>query len=99
MSKGIVPTLRYADAPAMIDWLCAAFGFTKRAVYEDEDGVAHAELVRGEAMIMLGSVRNDASGRLQKTPAAAGGVTQSPYVVVTDVDALFARVAERARRS
>ena len=29
----VVPTLSYRDAPAMIDWLVRAFGFTKQAVY------------------------------------------------------------------
>jgi uncharacterized glyoxalase superfamily protein PhnB len=37
---------------------------------------------------VLGSARDDEFGKLQTTPRLAGGiVTQSPYVVVTDVDA------------
>jgi uncharacterized glyoxalase superfamily protein PhnB len=35
----IFPTLRYNDAHAAIDLLVKAFGFTKRAVYEDDNGV------------------------------------------------------------
>ena len=52
----VIPTLRYRDAHAAIAFLCDAFGFERRAVYEGDDGrVAHAELVLGGGMIMLGS--------------------------------------------
>lgn len=95
----IIPTLRYHDAPAAIVWLCRAFGFQKHLVVNGEDGtIAHAQLVLGEGMIMLGSAREDEIGRLQKTPGEVGGVgTQSPYIVVADADAHHARaVAEGA---
>jgi len=92
MPATIIPTFRCHDAPRMIDWLCAAFGFVRHAVYPDEaGGIAHAQLVLGDAMIMLGSQRDDAFGRLQTTAREAGRVTQSPYIVVAEVDALAAR--------
>jgi uncharacterized glyoxalase superfamily protein PhnB len=88
----IIPTMRYRDAATMIDWLCEAFGFERRMVIEDDDGgVAHAELTIGNGMIMLGSAREDAFGRLQSTPAALGGTTQSPYIVVGEVDKIYVR--------
>jgi uncharacterized glyoxalase superfamily protein PhnB len=89
----IIPTLRYRDAPAAIDWLCRAFGFEKHLVVPGEGGtIAHAQLTFGNGMIMLGSARDDEFGRLQKTPAQVGGVgTQSPYVIVADADAHYAR--------
>ncbi len=31
---------------------------------------------------MLGSARDDEFGKLQSTPAALGGTTQSPYIIV-----------------
>ena len=34
----IIPTLRYRNAVAMIDWLCTAFGFTRHAVYAEDYG-------------------------------------------------------------
>jgi uncharacterized glyoxalase superfamily protein PhnB len=41
----IIPGLRYRDAPAMIEWLCRAFGFAKHAVFANPDGtIAHAQL-------------------------------------------------------
>ena len=84
----IIPTLRYSDARAAIDWLCDAFGFEKQMVVPGEGNVIHhAQLRFGNGMIMLGTARDDEFGKLQTTPGTAGGVgTQSPYIIVTDVD-------------
>lgn len=90
----IIPTLRYEDAPKMIDWLCNAFGFARHLVVEDgAGGIAHAQLTRDKAMIMLGSARDDEFGALQSTARALGGISQSAYIIVDDVDA----VCEQAR--
>ena len=80
----IVPCLRYHDAHAAIEWLCKAFGFTKNAVYENEQGgVEHAQLVYGDGMIMLGEVRDTEIGRHIVQPDQIGDrETQCPYVIV-----------------
>lgn len=88
----IIPVLRYADAPAAIDFLCAAFGFEKHAVHADPHDpavIAHAQLTRSGQMVMLSSAEASEFSELAKfrTPAEAGGVTQTIYVVVDDVDA------------
>lgn len=95
MPAKIIPTLRYHDAAAAIEWLGKAFGFEKHLVVPGEDGsIAHAQLRLGDDMIMLGSARDDEFGRLQKPPRDVGGVgTQSPYIIVADVDAHHARAA------
>lgn len=89
----VIPTLRYQDAPAAIDWLCRAFGFEKRLVVPGENGtVAHAQLIFGNGMIMLGSEGDDAFGQYQKAPRASGMPgAQSPYVIVEDTDVHYAR--------
>ncbi|MEL7485714.1 MAG: VOC family protein [Pseudomonadota bacterium] len=90
----IIPTLRYKNARAAIDWLCEAFGFEARLVVsgETDDIVTHAQLVYGDGMIMLGSDRDDAYGRYITVPEQIGGrTTQAPYVVVHDPDAHYAR--------
>jgi len=89
VSACIIPTLKYADAGAAIEWLCKAFGFEKHLVVPGDNGsIAHAQLTFGNGMIMLGSSGTSAFDQLQKTPQALGGVvTQSPYIVVTDVAA------------
>ncbi len=54
----VIPVLRYDDAPAAIDWLCAALGFEKRLVVPGENGtVLHAQLTYHHGMIMLGTTR------------------------------------------
>jgi uncharacterized glyoxalase superfamily protein PhnB len=91
----IIPTMRYADAPAAIKWLCDAFGFEKHTVYVDEKGgIAHAQLTLGNGMIMLGSARKDEFGTLQKTPRELGATTQSAYIIVNDPDALYERAKQ-----
>ena len=94
MTSTIIPTLRYRDARTMIDWLARAFGFEPNMVVDDDDGgIAHAQLTHGNAMIMLGTARDDEIGRIMRTAAELGGTSQSAYIIVPDVDA----VAERAR--
>jgi uncharacterized glyoxalase superfamily protein PhnB len=84
----IIPTLRYHDAGAAIEWLCRAFGFERHLVIEGEGlKIEHAQLVLGNSMIMIGSCRDDEFGKLQKTARDLGGGSQSPYVIVEDADA------------
>jgi len=89
----IVPSLLYHDAPAAIEWLCRAFGFEKHLVVPGESvAIAHAELVFDGSMVMLGSARDDEYGKLVRPPRDLGGVnTGSPYVIVAEVDAHYAR--------
>jgi uncharacterized glyoxalase superfamily protein PhnB len=89
----VIPGLRYRNAMAMIEWLCRAFGFEKQAVYADPDGVVmHSQLTFGNGMIMVGSIKNETSvSSLLKQPDEIGGAeTQAPYLVVSDVDAIYA---------
>ena len=85
----IIPTLRYTDAPAAVEWLCAAFGFEKRLVVPgSESEIAHAQLTYRNSMIMLGSgTHGGGYDELVVQPAETGAVTQAPYVIVDDVDA------------
>lgn len=89
----IIPTLRYEDAAAAIEWLGQAFGFEAHLVVPgDGETVIHAQLVSKGVMIMLGSVRDDAFGRLQRPPHEPGAsCTQSPYIIVDDPDAHYER--------
>ncbi len=89
----IMPTLRYRNAPAAIDWLCTVLGFARHAVYANPDGtIAHAELTLGGGMIMLGSAKDDEYSSSFKSPGEVGGVeTRGAYIVVADADAIHAR--------
>ncbi len=99
MSPTLIPTMRYRDAGAAIDWLCATFGFERQAVFPDADGgVAHAQLRLGSGMIMIGSARDDVFGGQQAPADPDRPVTQSVYVVVTDADAVHARARAAGAR-
>ncbi len=89
----IIPTLRYRNATAAIEWLCSAFGFERHLVVPGEgDQIVHAQLVCSAGMIMLGSAGHDEFDKLQKPPSELGGVgSQSPYIIVDDADAHYAR--------
>lgn len=89
----VIPSLRYRNAPAAIEWLCQTFGFEKHLVVPNEDGtIAHAQLSFGNGMIMLGSVRDTEFGRLMKQPDEIGGAeTQSAYVIASDADVIYER--------
>ena len=87
----VIPTMRYRDAPKMIDWLCKAFGFEKHFVVPGEGGeITHAQLTFGNGMIMCGSARDDDWGKLVKPVADVGTTTGAAYVIVRDVDAHYA---------
>ena len=77
----------------MIDWLCNAFGFEKQVVFATPDGkVMHSQLIFGNGMMMVGSVDNGSpSSKLMRQPDEIGGAeTQAPYLVVDDIDAMYA---------
>jgi uncharacterized glyoxalase superfamily protein PhnB len=94
MSSTVVPGLRYHDAPKAIRWLCDAFGFEAGLVVEPEPGmIAHAQLVHGTGMVMLGSALEDEFAHQVATVRATGKPTAAIYVVVEDVEGH----AERAR--
>ena len=89
----IIPTMRYQDATAAIEWLCRAFGFEKLLVVPGEGGtIAHAQLGFGNGMVMLSSAHDSEYDRLIKPPSDVGGVgTQSAYIIVENADTHYAR--------
>ena len=92
VSSNIYPALTYDDASAAIDWLCRAFGFTRRLVVPGPGGtVRHAELSLGPGVIMVSSPRPE-SGRVG--PQSLSAVHQTLSVQVDDPDQHFARAKE-----
>jgi uncharacterized glyoxalase superfamily protein PhnB len=96
----IIPTLRYRDAPAAIEWLCGVFGFQEHIVVPNDDGtIAHAQLRLGTGMVMLSSAVDTEFGHLIKQPDQVDGTeTQSPYIVVADADGIYERVIAEGGR-
>jgi uncharacterized glyoxalase superfamily protein PhnB len=97
ITETVVPTLRYRDVAAAIDWLCEAFGFEGHAIMHGDDGaVRYAELRFGRSIIIV--VRADGSelDAFMKQPSDIGGAeTQVCYLLVADAVAHCAQ-AKRA---
>lgn len=89
-----IPSLRYRDALAAIDWLIRAFGLEKKAVYlgPDNKTVMHAELTFGNGMVMLGSVDSGTeSSKFSVQPDEIGlRNTHGIYLIVANADAVHA---------
>jgi uncharacterized glyoxalase superfamily protein PhnB len=82
-NPNIFPAFRYDDAPAAMDWLQRAFGFSRHQVVPNPDGtIAHAELRLGSGMVMLGT-------RREGQPPNG-----SVYVAIDDVDNHCTRARE-----
>ena len=99
--KSIMPCMGYKDALTAIEWLCNAFGFEKHQVFVEPNGiVSHAELKLGDVMIMTGSQQHESPyGKLTKHPAEVGGFeTQSPYIVIDDIDEHYARAKKHGAK-
>ena len=96
----IIPTMRYKDAPAAIEWLCNAFGFEKHLVVPGEnETIAHAQLNFGNAMVMLGSEDDNEYGKFVKTPKDLNGInTQTSYIIVNAIDEHYSRAIAAGAR-
>jgi uncharacterized glyoxalase superfamily protein PhnB len=93
----IYPAVRYRDADAALTFLTAAFAAVQREVNRDRHGrIAHAELILGGGIVMLGEYNED--GWLGGHAPDALGSTVSLYIAVPDPDAHHAvAVAAGAR--
>ncbi len=88
-SSNIYPSLTYDDAGAAIEWLCRAFGFTKRLVVPGPNGsIQHSELSLGPGVIMVSPPKPEA-GRV--SPRSLPAVHQALCVQTDDPDAHYAR--------
>ncbi|MEZ6243003.1 MAG: VOC family protein [Phycisphaerales bacterium] len=93
MPSTIIPGMRYRDAHAAIDWLERVFGFRRHLVVPGENNtIVHAQLAYGEGMVMLSSITDSPASSIMAQPDEVGGrETQSPYILVSDADAVYAR--------
>ena len=84
MSSTIIPTLRYRDAQAAIEFLQNVLGFEATMVVEGDGGVIeHAQLRHGTGMVMVSSIRDNEYQQAVddgRDPTGSGAV----YVVIDD---------------
>jgi PhnB protein len=80
----VTPYLYYEDVAAAMAWLAQAFGYRDRLRMTNDDGsIAHAEMERGDAVIMLGTPGPDYRnpkrlGTALGTRKATSGGSRSP---------------------
>jgi len=80
----IFPMLAYNDAPAAIEFLCRAFGFTERERMQMPDGtIGHAEIALHNNLVMLATTWK-AGG--MASPQDIPGVPSQLLCDVDDVD-------------
>ncbi len=93
----IHPSLTYDDAAAAIEWLCRAFGFTRRLVVPGPDGrIEHSELSLGTGVVMVSSPKAE-DGRVGAR-ALGGRRAHGLCVCVADPDAHHARAVAAGAR-
>ena len=84
----IYPSLTYENAPEAIEWLCRAFGFTKRLVVPGPDNrVEHSELSLGTGVVMVSSPKPD--DRRVSPKALSGAAPHAMTAFVADPDAHY----------
>jgi uncharacterized glyoxalase superfamily protein PhnB len=84
-----VPMIVYSDAPAALEFLAKAFGFTERYRMDMPDGsVGHAEVGLGDQVVMVAS-EWPAGGVV--SPLRLPALHSQIFVRVDDVDAHHAR--------
>jgi uncharacterized glyoxalase superfamily protein PhnB len=82
----------YVDAEAALDWLARAFGFETTMRWDDDGGVAHAELRLGDAAIIV--FGDSGQGYDRMLPKSDEAVGHGTYLAVADdaaVDAAWER--------
>lgn len=83
----ITPYLFYEDVEAALEFLTRAFGFQETLRYQGAQGyVAHAEMLVGDATIMLGDPGED-----YQSPHRSGAPCGAFHVIVDDVQATYER--------
>lgn len=89
----VIPTVRYRDVPAAVDWLCRAFGMRVHRVVADAAGApCYAELTVGSGMLIVAPIEETTFGKLMVQPDEIGGVeTQVCYLCVGNVRGHHAR--------
>lgn len=88
----ITPCLLYDDAPAAIDFICNALGFTKHAIHADGAMVHNAQLAYDGNIVMLSSATRDGRDEFGMTPIGKlnGLSPMCICIVLDDPDAHFA---------
>jgi uncharacterized glyoxalase superfamily protein PhnB len=84
----LAPYLFYADVGRAAQFLQDAFGFRLGFTSSEPDGsLAHAQLLHGASMVMLGHAGEGGLGLARSAASFGGSLHAGVYVFVEDVDA------------
>ena len=87
MSTDIMPTFRYRDADAAVQWLVDVLGCSVHVVIRSDTGaIGHGELRYGTGMMMVGSYPDQVSGDLPELDLGHA----STYLINDDEDVVEA---------
>jgi uncharacterized glyoxalase superfamily protein PhnB len=87
-----MPSLRYRDIEAAIEWLGDAFGFEEHDIVAEVDGsIAHAQLTLGSDMVLLLPALPQGTDEHGQPNEIGSAQTQSLYFVVDDLEAHYRR--------
>jgi len=85
----VLPHIYYRDVAAAIAWLTRVFGFREHYRYGDSEEPGGAQLVAGDAYLMVAAIKNPVEDA--RIPAELGYGTQSLTIFLEDVEAHCAR--------
>jgi uncharacterized glyoxalase superfamily protein PhnB len=87
-APSLAPYLFYADVGRAAQFLQDAFGFRLGFTSKEPDGsLAHAQLLHGASMVMLGHAGEGGLGLARSAASFGGSLHGGVYVFVEDVDA------------
>lgn len=84
MKQLIIPMLSYEDGVKAIEWLCLAFGFSKKEEWIGDDGrLSHGEIELSGQRILLATPSPSyiCPAKLRKVSAEAAAMYETPYIV------------------
>jgi uncharacterized glyoxalase superfamily protein PhnB len=94
-TPALAPYLFYTDVARAAQFLQEAFAFTLGFTSPDPaGGLAHAQLLHGTAMVMLGHAGEGGLGLARSAQTFGGKLHGGVYVFVDDVDAHHARAQQ-----
>ena len=94
-AKRAIPTTKYRDAHAAVEWSCRVLGFENRLTVEADNGeIAHAQLTLSDVMAMPSIGSDNQFGRLQRSAESLGVVSQSRSIAIDGVDDLYTHSVE-----
>jgi PhnB protein len=93
--RAITPMLAISDIRRAIDFYTGVFGFAVKQIMDTPRGIMHAELTLRDTTLMLGP---EEPGQKNLSANSIGNTPLTLYILVDDVDQVFATAVARGGR-